>query len=308
MILNQNFDFSEDLRSEISLNFKRWLIRPNKTKPINEYLVDYLTILKKLIDSKPRVVRYSPTLEDKLKTHPKKREIVYLSHLFSKGGNLNIFQSKRLLQTSFHDHLLYEWNIHHFHLSIERPKGSIFVKQVAHLLFVYVDSTQAIFLGVDKHSDGVFADVKWLEILHDYFPEVIEPFKDRRASEHFLVSQVAGEELQRLWDKGYTVGMTKVRDKVYRNPGIGRMTSGHSILVTKQCNEILVWLHQAIADFQAHYSEICKFLNLEPLLAKFKLRFGSVTLEVFEETSNKVILTYPERVDAELFHKSNFQN
>jgi hypothetical protein len=291
-VQDNKFNFDEDLKQALHSVYKPFGLKiPIKTE-LREMLLDFLTIEKKLIIPKPREVFYNPTLKANLLTHPKSKEILLLAELFRIGKNVNFFQSKKLFQTSFHDHLLYEWNIFHFHLSLEKDKKSSFVKQTNQLLFVYLNDTKAIFLDVGNHLPGIFADAKWLEILHDNFPEIIEPYKDSEITK--VMPDVDAIGRQQLWDKGYSIGMTEVRDKVYHSEGVGRTTSGHSVLVLNKLNEIWRWLHKVNEQFSSFHDQVCNYLKIKESEAEFKLVFGQRTLEIIEKTTNELILTYPD--------------
>lgn len=284
-------DFENDLKQEIHLMYSDLGLKIPFRNKLNEMLLDYLTINKKLVRPKPRQVFINPDLEIKLTNHPKRSEVELIKKLFLVGKNVNFFQSKKLLQTKFHDHLLYEWNIYHFHLSTQLEKKSKFVKQTNQLLFAHISDDKVIFLDIENHTEGIFADTKWLEILDNKFPEVLEPYKAEDILDVF--PNVNSVERQTLWNKGYTLGMTKVNDKVYHSQGIGRATSGHSVLVTKQTSEISRWVHQLNTHFKERLDEICSNFNLDKTQSVFRLQFGNVTLELIEKKSNTILLTYP---------------
>jgi len=283
--------FENSLKQGMHLMFSDMGVKIPIRKDLDEMLLDYLTVHKKVVHIKPRQVFISPDLEAKLTTHSKRDEIAHLKRLLTIGRNVNFFQSKKLFQTRFHDHLLYEWNIFHFHLSTQLEKGSKFVKQTNQLLFVYIDDNQAILLDTQNHTEGIFADEKWLEILDNYYPHILEPFIDTDIID--ISPNVNAVQRQNLWNKGLTFGMTKVNGKIFHSPGIGRATSGHSIIVTKSKNEILRWLHQLTVHFDSRLNEICNPFGFEVNTATFNLRFGDVTLEVVETKSNIILLTYP---------------
>lgn len=286
-----NSNFENDLKIEIQLKFSELGLKIPIRNKLKDMLLDYLTIHKKLVKIKQRDVLINPELEKKLNNHPKSKEVENLKILLSSGKNVNFFQSKKLFQTKFHDHLLYEWNVYHFHLSNQFDKKTGFVKQSNDLLFIYIEEDKAILLDIAKHTVGIFADTKWLEILDNHFPDVLEPYK---AEDIFDVyPEVNAEERQLLWDKGYLLGMTKVNNKVYRSKGIGRASSGHSILVTKTAIGILRWIHKLESHFQTKKDEIANEFNFDKNKVEYKIRFGDVTLEVIEKRSNTILLTYP---------------
>lgn len=259
-----------------------------------EMLIDYLTINKKYINQKSRQVFVSPLLQAKLENHPKRRIVGYIKYLLEEGRNVNIFQSKKLFQSKFHDHLLYEWSIYHFHLSNEFEKKKVFVKQTDQLLFAYIDDHQAIFLDLENHKPGIFAGEKWLEILDTYYPHILEKHHAKYIKD--ISPDLNSVERQTMWNKGYTIGMTKVNGKIIHSPGIGRTTSGHSLLVTILADNIMTWLFKINQQFKEIRLEICIEFNLRAD-ADFKLRFGETALEIYEVKSKIIILTYPSYFD-----------
>jgi hypothetical protein len=286
-------DFFNDLRGAIEFNLNRWRVNYNKMAPIEDLLLDYLTMIKKMVSARPRIVKFSPDLTAKLSTHSKRNEILLIQQLFAAGKNVNPYQSKRLLQTNFHDHLVYEWEIYHFHLSDSTQKNSSFVKQVNQLLFVHVSHHEAIFLDAVNHAPGIFGDTRGIEILHDHFPNVIDRYVDTRESEHFLIPDVNALERQRLWDKGYNIPMTSIRGKMYVNPGLGRTTSGHNVRIVRHRDARLDWIDTITIFIDEHYSGICHWLQLDATSTNFRLRFGNKDLEIYDQTSGKILVAYP---------------
>lgn len=140
-----NFDFEDDLTHELYNGFNSFGIKLPYRQNVHDHLLDYLSIQKKLIFPKPRKVHYNPDFLRNLQTHPKAAVIKHLAYLFATGKDVNSFQNKRLFQSKFHDHLVYEWNIYHFHLSLEQEKKTYFKKQVKQLLFALVTDEYTVF-------------------------------------------------------------------------------------------------------------------------------------------------------------------
>lgn len=299
-MINMEFDFENDLIEEVYSEFKHYGIKLPINDDLRTILLNSFTIKKKLIYPKKRCVKYMSKFKGSREYIEKSNEIKYIEKRLQEGRDVNFFQSKRSFESNFHDHLVYEWNIYHFHLSLEvDKKNNKFVKQVKQLLFAYIDDTQVIFLGIDNHSKGAFGNIKWLEILHDYFPVIIEPFYDSTILD--ITPKLTSLERQTLWDKGYTIGMTKVRGKVYHNPGVGRSTTGHSIVVLMQVDKVIRWVHEVSEQLKDHYSNICEFLKVDSNKAQFKLRLGLNSYKIVEEKTNQTVLTFPDIINQEVF-------
>lgn len=283
-------DFEKDLKLEIKRVSSEMGIKISFKNDLHQILLDYLTVRLKIIDIKMRKIKFNPDFFIQLNKHPKRKEIQKISQLASVGENLNIFQSRKLLQSRFHDHLSSEWNIYHFHLSLKIEKSG-FVKQGNQLLFAYIDDNQVIFLGTDTHKDGIFGDTKWIEILHDHFPKVIEKYKDDTILN--IHPKVNSVERQMLWNKGLSLGMTKIRDTIYHNPGIGRMTSGHSMDVSRTAMDVLRWIRKLKLQLEESSKEICEFIKVPISQAKFNIRF-SEKLELYEKSKGIKLLNFPD--------------
>ncbi|WP_410007055.1 hypothetical protein [Aequorivita nionensis] len=281
-----NYIFENQFKQEIHREAAKIGFKIAASKSFKDTLLDFLTVRMKLIDNKPRIAIMSPPLLNEFFTHPKRKEIETIFNLAKYGGDLNRFQSKKLLESRFHDHLLNEWNIHHFHLSIKK------VGIGNELLFAYIDNCQILFLGLAKHTPGIFADIKWIEILHDHFPVVLEPFEMKNLKD--VNPKVNAKERQILWDKGYTLGMTKIRDTVYFSPGVGRTTSGHGTEVVTLQGNIIRWMHKIDLQIKESINELSSYLKIPKEKIVFEINFGKETLELVENYSKRKILKYPE--------------
>lgn len=296
-----NYIFENQFKQEIHREAAKIGFRITASKSFPDTLLDFLTVRLKLIEAKPRIAVMSPPLLNEFFTHPKRKEIETIFNHALQGGDLNRYQSKRLLESRFHDHLLNEWNIHHFHLSLKLKGKSKLESRGNELLFAFIDDQQILFLGLAKHTPGVFADTKWIEILHDYFPKVLEPFEMKSWSD--VNPKVNAEERQMVWNKGYTLGMTKVRNKVYFSPGLGRMTSGHGNEVVTIQGNIIRWMHKIDLQIVDSINELSLFLKTPKERINFAINFGKETLQLLEHSSKTKILKFPQ----ELFPKKEIQ-
>jgi hypothetical protein len=288
------FDFQEDIKEELQRLASQIGFKISLKKDFSSILLDYLTVRFKLIQPKIRKIHTNPELFKALISHPKRKEIETIMKLALQGQNLNCFQSKRLLQSNFHDLIQQEWKIYHFHLSTVLDSKSDFVKQVDSLLFAYIDDENIAFLGIDKHRDGVFADEKWIEILHDKFPFLIEKLKDTKIKD--IRPELTPVERQIFWNKGFTIGMVKVRDTVYHTPGLGRAVSGHSIAATTTATDIRRWIYNLKKSINENESLICACIGINQDNAVFKIRTGNSKLELFEIKTNQRLLEFPQEI------------
>ncbi len=259
---------------------------------MNICFLDYFTLQRKIIEPKPRKVLMSSILIEKLNSHDKKNEILYIKDLIEKGENVNPFQSKKLFQTNFHDHLLYEWNIYHLHLSFQQNKKYKFFKKHGNqLLFAFISQETVIFLDTNTHQ--IFADDYWLKILDEEFPQYIEKYKLNDDGVE-LTHNLTPEERQFGWNSGVSFCMTEINGELYYSQD-GRTTSGHSEKVADLTLQSMNWIKRNEAFFQSYFNQICALKDFDPIKVNFVAQFGINTLEIIETNSKMVLLTYPEQ-------------
>ncbi len=287
--------FESDLKNELYRVSQKSGFEISKNRNLHRTLVDFLSIRLKTIKQKKREVKFNPKFISDLiisPENPKTKAVKYIARVASNGGNLNIFQSKKIKQTNFFDHLSSEWNIFHFHLSNKIDPKSGFIKQGNTILFCYINDDTIIFLGTDQHRAGVFAEKKWIEIIYDHFNYILKPFENKNTEN--INPDVEGEELQMMWNKGYTIAFRKIRDKVYSAPGIGRATTGQSLIVSKEAISILRWLNEIILQVEDSIIELSEYLKIDKSKISLKIIIGNEKIELIEENKNTAILKYPE--------------
>jgi hypothetical protein len=279
-----DFDFRDDLKNEISEILNDSGLKISLDQNIHKILIDFFNLNSKILEPKKRNVYIVPEFEEKIKVHYKKLEIQTIIQLASDGGNLNCFQTHKIIQSKQIDHLSNEWNIFHFHLSLEPDKKPKFVKRGNLLLFAYVDEKNIIFLGLDKHKDS-FSDIKWLEILEKNYPHVMKKFLALdlpSVGQNFTTA-----DREKMWKSGLSSGFMNINGKTYLCPGIGKVTSGYSIGVIKQSNDILNWI--------THIEDIIKKEKdfFDNKLVNLKLRFGEKTMEIYEKENGNTFFEFP---------------
>ena len=284
--------FNEDLKDEVIRAASIIGLKIRSEKKLEIVVQEHLTVRHKLIPVKKRKILICPIFEKSIQLHQKKGEIKTIIEDATKIKNLNKYQSKRLLHSNFHDHLVSSWNIYHFHLSTERDKKRPrFVKQVNSLLFAYIDDEHIIFLGVDTHKESIFSDIKWLSTLHNHFPFILDKFRidDIIGIEH----QLTNKEREELWKHGISDGIIEIDGTFYHTPGLGRVSTGHNTNVVLQLNETLRWLERINNQFSEIKNLLEQQYSIKNFKPNFKLRIGSHTLEIVEINTNSILVTYP---------------
>lgn len=322
--MNQ-FNFEKDVKEIIEAAASCIGLNLSKGKDLRETLLDFLTVHNKLIRIKQRQVLVCPNLQHSLDSpplNPKKKEIDAIIKIAQQGGNLNRFLSMRSITAHPDDYMRSEWFIYHFHLSLEKDKKKPnFVKRSDLLLFAYIDDDYIVFLDTDKHNNGVvFADTKWLELIHANFPAILEKYKSTSTNlyipvfntttlspEHIPISRIEPNTRKVLREKGYSLGGVKFDNTVYWNPGFGIMTSGHSMSDVIQTDSICNWIEYITCELTQHYDALCKKINVGCDDAIFEVIIpenlpGRMCL--CEITTRQYILEYPCRINVKFICES----
>ena len=279
-----SFDFHKDLKKEIVDILNEAGIKISLNQNIQKILIDFFNLRSKILDVKKRKVFVVPSFKEQIKGHYKEKEIQTIIEYARDGENLNAFQSHRIIQSKQIDHLSNEWNIFHFHLSLEADKKPKFVKRGDLLLFAYIEADYIVFLGLAKHKDS-FSDIKWLETLQSNFPQLLEKYLPPDLPE--IAHNFSNSERKEAWESGVSEGFIKLNGKTYLNPGFGKITSGHNIQVVMQSNHILNWITQIVDIIQKSKDDRISRNDC------LKLRFGHKSLEIYDSTKENVLFEFP---------------
>lgn len=289
--VNEEIDFWRDLDFVTKSLLGEFGIKYGKEKTTHDLLLDFLSVRRKMVPEKPKEVLITPLLKEKLVTHPKRAVVEHIEQQLRIGGNLNFFQTERLYQSRKHDHLVYEWGIHHFHLSLKKKKNSLFQDRTNDLLFVFITERKAILLDIRPHSNEFFADYYWVGLLQEYFPEEIKKYEcsyDMPSSR-----ETTPEERMALWEKGYSPFMFNVNNVSYSPPGLGRVTSGHSVQIVMQRNNVIYWINYASEAFFKHKEEMMKRLGISEW--KLQLAITEYGFSIVEHQTKQILLVFPNQ-------------
>lgn len=278
-----NFDFHNDLKNEIVEILSEAGIKISLKQNIQNILIDFLNLQSKILESKKRYIYIIPSFESQIDKHYKKREIQTIINYAKNGENLNCFQTDKIIQSKQLDHLSNEWNIYHFHLSLEPSKKPKFVKRGDLLLFAYIDNENIVFLGTEKHKNS-FSDIYWLEVLEINFPFLLEDYKAQDLPD--IKKNFNTSERKKLWECGISSGFMNINGRTYLSPGIGKVGSGHNVKVIYQSNSILNWISFVTEIVQKNKDDF--FNNIDSL----KLKITKKNIIIIDKKNKKTLFKF----------------
>ena len=165
-----------------------------------------------------------------------------LWRLFTSGGDLTPYLSRGIKDATSRDGLLWDYGMHHFHLS-SGVEDSGFVRRSDYLLFAIVANYDAFFVDVIKHRDP--ENLQWvrqdlLKIVDTNWPEI--------TNAHALLgvhgSTLADEQKKELRRKNVN-SVADLSGVAVAPLGWGTMVNGHSRL----CR---VWADKLLHEIERH--------------------------------------------------------
>ncbi len=220
-------DFLSDLGQAIVSEFNQQGVSFPQHADITHLASRYFEMRIRRIEPVSRRVRFSNEIHHSLgdlvrspNPDPKRkaraleawRTVFHLRHIFESGGTVIPYLSERVNNTEEGDGLLWDYAIHHLHLSRNVGKNG-FVERSDWLLFAIVADQDTFFVDVRSHADP--KQLQWvrqdlLTIIHNNWPEL---------TENHVLHSVTGD----------TVTDTEKRELRRKNTNLVHEIGGHAI-------------------------------------------------------------------------------
>ena len=178
-------DFLSDLAQAIASNFTEQGVSFPRHADVADLSSRYFEMRIRRIEPVPRKVHFSEEIHNSLgnlvrgkgpvrsiKAPEAWTTVFYLRHLFESGETVLPYLSEMVMHTEQHDGLLWDYAMHHLHLSRNVCQNA-FVERSDWLLFAIVADQDAYFVDVTPHTDP--DRLQWvrqdlLTIVHSNWP------------------------------------------------------------------------------------------------------------------------------------------
>ena len=261
----------------------------------------YLEILNRRIVPTPRRVHFSEEIHDSLGALKRNAEmeqqekaaaawtaLFRLRHLLTEGKNVNGFLSKRIgfaTGQKSKDGLLWDFGMHHFHLS-EEVETSGFVKRSNYLLFAIITQEHAYFVDVRPHRDP--QNLGWvrqelLKIVHSNWPALI----DANVLQGVKGTVLTDEEIEELRRKNI-IHVSEIGGNAIAPIGGGTAVDGSSLPCWVSAMRLLHEVTQHQRYFDSQPQELRSGLEAKRIEIAGKMEFELVLLDDLDP-SNEVI-------------------
>ena len=183
----------------------------------------YYNLCKRSVDMRPRKVVYSREFEC---PESYRLALEEFEERVRKGRSLKPFMSDKHRELNYDDLLLNDWNVYHFHLSRQyKADGS--VKRSDYEIFAYITDEVMYMIQIYHHrTKDLYSRQEIMRILHDNWPELLEPFRFQDAIE--LKETYSDHQLGQI-RQSHAMTLLQIRKgQIYGMIGGGYASNGYS--------------------------------------------------------------------------------
>lgn len=225
----QKYSLSIDLEKELQQYCKRLINKYGFPCGNNkDYLRLYLNLQKRIISPVPRKVVKSSEFECPSEYQ---HALCEIELKIQNGSSLVPYMSDKVLDLTYDDLLLCDWNIHHLHLSC-RLRSDGFIKRSDYELFVFVTNETVYFIQIYPHNrKHLYSTQEMVRIIHRNWPYLISKYKING-----IVSggeKITDESYDLLRNNGISAHVDVGNGNIYMSFGGGYASNKSSVDVTR---------------------------------------------------------------------------
>lgn len=174
--MSENINFLQDLIDSEILKLQEENISYDQNlaeqDPVS-FLASCIEFSRRRISQVPRIVHISSDLKASHLYSKFQTQLSNLINLFSTGGDVLPFQTRRIGRFDEQDLLLNDWRIHHLHLG-QIATGANFSQRTSELLFLILDKDDCYLIDILDHSS--FTELGLLETIEKSWPHLLDQF------------------------------------------------------------------------------------------------------------------------------------
>ena len=237
----------------------------------------------------PRIVHFSNEIHDSLGKLVKEtnaeqmgkaleawRAVFLVRDLLVKGGGVTQFLSKNVNDPESKDGLVWDFGMHHFHLSRQIEKSG-FVERSDYLLFAIITDANAYFVDIKQHWDPeglLWVRQDLLRIVNSNWPELIKPYIIRGQKGDILTDKQK-KELRRK----NVNHIPQIGDHAIAPLGGGMMGDGSSASCRIWADKLLFEIEQHQLYFDGQPAELRSELEAKGVKVSDLMEFKLVPLD-----------------------------
>lgn len=213
------------------------------------------------------------------------RTAFYLRHLFISGGRVTPHLSKGVSDSTTKDGILWDFGMHHFHLSRKLNKSGFVVRSDC-LLFAIVTAKDAYFVDVRKHRDPddlLLVRQDLLHIVHANWPQLTNTYVLPGVSGTILTD----EEKRELRRKNIN-HVQSVQGHAIAPLGWGTDLAGGSTLCRFWGDKLVHEIEQHESIINSHHAEHQTRFMAKGIDVSEDMKFQLVPLENFDQQDDLI--------------------
>ena len=254
-------DFTSDISKATKKHFAENGVTYDASAGASRLVRLYFETRERLIEPHRRAVFISEETHDSLgelsrETRTGRRDAAHdawratfrIENTLRDGGDVVPHLSRNVKNADYSDGLLWDYAMHHFHLSTKVDSDG-FVERSDYLLFAIVSEDAAYLVDIVKHDDpqGDAKNLKWvrhrlLETVAANFPELLDPVTIHNVTPSERITDEQKKELRR---KNASI-IVDVGGKMIGPLGGGMTADGHSVFYLMKAG----WFMRLIEDIE----------------------------------------------------------
>jgi len=242
------FDFFIDWREFLIKSIKAEGYPVDENQNVDELGIIYYQIKLRKISTKPRKLYKS----DVFYCPPKYLTgLSNLENTIINGFDLKPFCSTWLDDLDYQDKMLFDWNIHHFHLG-NAMESNGYVTRTGPLAYAFVTEEAIHLIQIFSHGEWTNKDL--LNIVDNNWPLLLEPYYIRGVVD--IEYELDSIDHQKLRRKNINT-INKINGKFLMGPGMGLTSDGSSTRAVISKNIAC----ERLQDIEKHFKVIIEELK-----------------------------------------------
>ena len=282
----------------------------------SDFAARFFEMRTRRIHPRPRTVHFSNELHDSLGEIVREQDgsigeealdawhtVFRIRHLFVEGQTVLPFLSERVSNSRTQDWILWDYGMHHFHLSSQLDETGN-VKRSDYLLLAVVTEEAAYFVDVRLHRD--LTKLLWvrqdlLKIVDSNWPDLINP----RVLQGVRGSSLADDEERELRRKRANYARAS-GGKAIAPLGGGMMADGSSLMCRWWGMKLVHELKWHESYMQSHSREVKAAFQDKGINASSEMQFQLVSLGSLELTPKAIASLQADEYTSRDLHRMGF--
>ena len=285
-------NFKSDLKTLFENYFSLKGIRYRGNSDVADLAARYCEMVIRRISPKPRRVHFSNEINGSLRKLTQEADpaqkgkaleawntVFKIRHLLVEGGDLTPHLSKSVNDAHSQDGLLWDYGMHHFHLSLTLD-ASGFVERSDYLLFAILTDEDAFLVDIRKHHDDeglLWVRQGLLRIVHANWPEITSS----RQLHGVRGTTLTDRQKKNLRDKNANTALA-LGEQAIAPLGWGTTANGSSTWCQAWAAKLLREIENQASYFGSQPEELRSALEAKGVKVSGEMAFQLVRLESVE--------------------------